>query len=177
MGTTSGIAKKLEIRRVQMKNLLKVFLLIIVMIIGSSMIAGLAASEVKLLKGQTYYVPCPTSFIVGVYSFNLRATVFIHNTDPTNSINITQIDFYNASGKLVDKYLSQPLKLNALAATRINVKQPLEGEEGMAAHFIVRWQSENKVVEPIIQGLFFGSSGTRGYSFTSQPRIIQEDAN
>jgi len=160
-----------------MKNLLKVFLLIIIMIMGSSMCAGLAAGEVKLVKGQTCYVPCPTSFIAGTYSFDLRATIFIHNTDQNNAINIVGIDFYNSGGKLVDKYLSQPLKLNALAATRINVKQPLGGEEGMAAHFIVQWQSATKVVEPIIQGLFFGSSGTRGYSFTLQPRIIQEDAN
>ena len=105
--------------------------------------------------------------MAGTYSFNVRATVFIHNTDPTNAISITGIDFYNSGGKLVEKYVTQPLKLNALAATRVNVKQPLEGEDGMAAHFVIQWQSEHKVVEPLIRRLVhrcFG--GTRGYSFT-----------
>ena len=103
--------------------------------------------------------------------------MYIHNTDPTNAINITGIDFYNSGGKLVEKYVTEPVKLNALAATRVNVKQPLEGEDGMAAHFVIRWQSEHKVVEPLINGWFTGVSGTRGFSFTTYPRIIQEDAN
>ena len=159
-----------------MQKLLKVLLPIIITTMGLSLFTGLAAAEVKLLKGQTYYVPCPTSFISGNYSFNLKATIFIHNTDPNHPINLVSIDFYNTSGKLVAKYLQQPLKLDALAATRINVKEPLHGEEGMAAHFIIQWQSEAKVVEPLIEGLFTGSEGTHGYSWTFPPRIIKEVA-
>jgi len=139
--------------------------------------AGPAAGEVRLVKGQTLYIPSPTSFMAGTHSFNVRATIFLHNTDPTNSIQITSVDFYNSAGKLVEKYLSQPLTLAPLAATRINVKEPLEGEEGMAAHFIIQWQSEARVVEPLISGLVTGVSGTRGYSFTTQPRIIKEVAD
>jgi hypothetical protein len=160
-----------------MKTLVRIFLLIIMTALGTAMLAGWAAAEVKLVKGQTIYIPCPTSYMAGTYSFFARATVFIHNADPTNAINITRIDFYNSSGKLMGKYLPQPLKLNPLAATRIPVKEALEDEEGAAAHFIIQWQAENKVVEPLINGLFIGSSGTRGYSWTSHPRIIQEDAN
>ena len=166
-----------ETRRVPMKNSLKVFLLLLITIMGASIFAGWAAAEVKLLKGQTLYIPSYTSFVIGTFSFNVRATIFIHNTDPNNSINITRIDFYNTSGKLMEKYLQQPLKLNPLAATRIAVKKPLEGEEGMAAHFIIQWQAENKVVEPLVHGVFTGVSGTRGFSYTSHPRIMQEDAN
>jgi hypothetical protein len=77
----------------------------------------------------------------------------------------------------MEKYVTEPVKLNALAATRVNVKQPLEGEDGMAAHFVIKWQSEHKVVEPLIYSWFTGVSGTRGFSFTTNPRIIQEDVN
>jgi hypothetical protein len=160
-----------------MKTLSRVFWLIGVMTLGFSLVAGGAAAGVKLVKGQTLYVPSQTSFMAGTYSFSIRATIFIHNTDPTNAINITGIDFYNSGGKLMENYVTQPMKLNALAATRVNVKQPLEGEDGMAAHFVIRWQSEHKVVEPLIYSWFTGVSGTRGFSFTSYPRIIQEDAN
>ena len=160
-----------------MKTLSRVVWLIGIMTLGFSLVASGAAAEVKLVKGQTLYIPSQTSFMAGTYSFNIRPTVFIHNTDPTNAISITGIDFYNSGGKLVEKYVTQPLKLNALAATRVNVKQPLEGEDGMASHFVIQWQSEHKVVEPLINGWFTGVSGTRGFSFTSYPRIIQEDAN
>ena len=158
-----------------MNKLLKVLWLTT---LGVSLLAGLAAGEVKLIKGQTLYVPCYTSFIGGGgHAFPVRATIFIHNTDPNNPIKIVRQDFYNTQGKLVEKYLQQPMVLNALAATRINVKEPLQGEEGSGAHFIIQWQAENKVVEPLVQAWFVGGVGNRGYSYTSPARIIQEDAN
>ena len=160
-----------------MKTVSKVVWLIGMVTLGFSLAAGGAAAEVKLVKGQTLYIPSPTSFMAGTHSLNVRATVFIHNADPNNAINITGIDFYNSGGKLVEKYLTQPLQLNALSATRVNVKQPLEGEDGMASHFVIQWQSEHKVVEPSIEGWFTGVSGTRGFSFTTYPRIMREESN
>ena len=88
-----------------------------------------------------------------------------------------RIDFYDTNGKLVEKYLQQPKKVNANAATRINVKELLKGEEGSGAHFIIQWQADHKVVEPLVQTWFVGAVGTRGYSYTSPARIIQEDAD
>lgn len=144
---------------------------------GLAMLAGLAAGEVKLVKGQTFYVASQTSQIAGSHSFDVKPVIFIHNTDQNNPINIVRIDFYNTDGKLVEKYLQQPQKLNANSATRINVKERLPGEEGSGAHFIIQWQAENKVVAPIVEVWFIGAVGTKGYSFTSQGRIIQEDTN
>ena len=158
-----------------MKRLLKVLLLATM---AGSLLAGSSAGEVRLIKGQTLYVPSYTSFIGGGgHAFEAKPTIFIHNTDQNNPINIVRIDFYNTDGKLVEKYLQQPKKLNANTATRINVKELLKGEEGSGAHFIIQWQAENKVVEPLVQTWFVGAVGTRGYSYTSPARIIQEDTN
>ncbi len=161
-----------------MKKLIKVLWL---MAFGFLMVAGLAAGEVRLVKGQTLYVPCYTSFMRGSqadsHAFEAKPTVFIHNTDQNNPINIVRMDFYNTNGKLVEKYLQQPRKLNANSAMRINVKELIEGEEGSGAHFIIQWQAENKVVEPLVQTWFVGAVGNRGYSYTSPAKIIQEDAN
>jgi len=157
-----------------MKKLFKVLLLTTM---AFSMLAGLAAGEVKLVKSQTFYVPSNTSQIAGSHSFDVKPVIFIHNTDQNNPINIVRIDFYNTNGVLVEKYLEKPLKLNANSATRINVKERIPGEEGSGAHFIIQWQAENKVVAPIVEVWFIGAVGTRGYSFTSQGRIIQEDTN
>jgi hypothetical protein len=161
-----------------MKRLFKVLWLTTM---GVLLLAGLAAGEVKLIKGQTLYVPSYTSLMsgsqVGSHAFEAKPTIFLHNTDPNNPINIVRIDFYNTDGKLMEKYLQQPRKLNPNSATRINVKELLKGEEGSGAHFIIQWQAENKVVEPLVQTWFVGAVGTRGYSFSSPARIIQEDAN
>lgn len=159
-----------------MKNLAKVFLLII-MIMGLSVLAGVAAGQVKLVKGQTLYLPIATSYVTDDYSFNVNSTIFIHNTDPDHAINIVKMDFYNTSGKLVETYLQQPMKLNPSAGTRLHVKNTLTGEEGTVAHFVIQWQADTKVVEPLVRGLLMGARGTRGYSFDTTPRIVQEIAD
>lgn len=160
-----------------MKHLAKALLLIMVMIMGLALFAGMAAGQVKLVKGQTLYLPIATSYISDDYSFNVNATIVIHNTDPDHAINIVKLDFYNTSGQLVEKYLQQPLKLNPSAGTRIHVKHSVSGEEGMAAHFVIQWQAKTKVVEPLVGGLLLGARGTRGYSFGTTPRIVQETAD
>jgi Protein of unknown function (DUF3124) len=162
------------IRRLHMKNLAKAFLLIMVMIMALSMATGMAAGQVKLVKGQTLYLPISTSYINDAYSFTVNATIFIYNTDPDHAINIVKMDFYDTSGQMVEAYLRQPLKLNPSAGTRIHVRHSVSGEAGMAAHFVIQWQAETKVVEPLVRGLLLGARGTRGYSFGTAPRIIRE---
>ena len=156
-----------------MKRVIKVLFLTTMVL---TILTGSAPGEVKLVKGQIVYVPCYTSFISGVF-YPVKATIFIHNTDPNNGIKIVRIDFYNTSGKLVEKYLPQPLNLGPVAATTISVKEPLNGEDGAGAHFLIQWQAEQKVVEPLIEAWFLFAEGTKGYSFTSPTRIIQEDVN
>jgi hypothetical protein len=160
-----------------MKNLAKALLLIIVMILGLSVLTGLAVGEVKLVRGQTLYLPISTSYMAGDYAFDVRATIFIHNTDSDHAINIVKMDFYDTSGKLVEKYFPQPLKLNPAAGTYVRIRNPLTGEEGAVSHFIIQWQAETKVNEPIIRGLMLGSAGTRGYTFETRPRLVQETAD
>ncbi len=155
-----------------MKRLITVFLLTA---LGWVLLSGLAAGEVKLLKGQTLYVPSQTSFFSRAeYFVPVNPTVFIHNADQNNPINLVRIDFYDTGGKLVKKFLDQPRKLNANAAMRINIKELLKDEEGSGAHFIIQWQAENKVVDPLVQTWFAAALGTRGYAFTSPARVIQE---
>ena len=157
-----------------MKRLIRVILLTT---LAFSMLAGSAAGEVRLIKGQTLYVPCYTTFYSGGHAYDVHTVIFIHNADPNNAINIVQIDLYNTSGKLVEKYLQKPLKLNPFATHRINVKDPLEGHEGTGANFIIQWQADKKVVVPLINDLFSGARGTQGYSFTSPARVIREESD
>jgi hypothetical protein len=155
-----------------MKRLIKVILLATVAVF---FLSGLAAAQVRLIKGQTLYVPCYTTFYSGGHPFEVTTAIFIHNADPHNAINILQIDLHNTSGKLVEKYLQKPLKLDAFATHRINVKAPLRGEEGTGANFIIQWQADKKAVVPLINAVFLGARGTQGYSFTSPARVIREE--
>jgi hypothetical protein len=150
---------------------------VLLAILAVMLSAGLATAQVRLLKGQTLYVPAYTSFARGTDYLEIRPTLYIHNADPNTAINIVRLDYYSSSGKLSEKYLPKPQKLEPLSGTRFLVKKPLQDAEGVGAGFVLQWQAEKKVVEPLIQGMFFGSTGTRGYSFTALPRIMQEESD
>jgi hypothetical protein len=138
-------------------------------------IGGVATGEVKLSKGQTVYIPSYSNIISESYRIVLRANLIIHNSDPNHSITLVRIDHYDTNGQLVGKYLSEPMELGPLAATRIIIKKPDRGDEGAGSNFIVQWRAEQPVTEPLIECVMIGASGTQGYSFSSQGRVISEE--
>ncbi|MFA5110869.1 MAG: DUF3124 domain-containing protein [Desulfobaccales bacterium] len=141
-------------------------------------LSGAALGAPKLVKGQTVYIPCYSNVISGppIYMVvPLRANLVIHNTDPSQSITILRIDDYDSDGKKVSSYLKQPVKLNPLAATRVVIKETKKEAEGSGANFIIQWQADKRVTEPIIDCLMLGTLGNQGFSFTAQGRIIQEE--
>jgi hypothetical protein len=140
---------------------------------------GTALAAVKLVKGQTIYIPSYANVISGppIYMVvPLRANLVIHNTDPSQAITIDRIDEYDTEGKKVSSYLKAPVTLNPLGAMRVVVKESKKEAEGLGANFIIQWQAEKKVNEPIIECLIIGSLGAQGFSFATQGRIIKEQA-
>ncbi|MEW6386263.1 MAG: DUF3124 domain-containing protein [Thermodesulfobacteriota bacterium] len=136
-----------------------------------------APGAVKLVKGQTIYIPSYSNIISDVQRIVLKANLIIHNTDPVHPITLVSIDHYDTNGALVEKYLPQPVKLHALGAIRIVIKEPKRGDEGAGANFVVKWQADHKVTEPLIECFMVGSLGAQGYSFSSQGRVIQEEGD
>jgi hypothetical protein len=140
---------------------------------------GAALGAAKLVKGQTVYIPSYSNVISGppIYmTVPLRANLVIHNTDPSQAITIARIDEYNTEGQKVSSYLKAPVSLNPLGAMRVVVKESKKEAEGLGANFIIQWQAEKKVTEPIIECLIIGSLGAQGFSFATQGRVTQEQA-
>jgi hypothetical protein len=146
-------------------------------ILGLFFSGGTALSAAKLVKGQTVYIPSYANVISGppIYMVvPLRANLVIHNTDPSQAITVARIDEYNTEGQKVGSYLTAPVSLNPLGAMRVVVKESKKEAEGLGANFIIQWQAEKPVNEPIIDCLIIGSLGAQGFSFTVQGRIIKE---
>ena len=136
-----------------------------------------ASAAVKMVKGQTIYIPSYANVISGppIYMVvPLRANLVIHNTDPDQPITIARIDEYDTEGQKVSSYLTAPVILNPMGAMRVVVKESKKEAEGLGANFIIQWQAEKKVTEPIIECLIIGSLGAQGFSFTTHGRIIKE---
>lgn len=162
------------------KNVKQMVLMTLVAIILLFNLSGSATGAAKLVKGQTVYIPSYANVMSGpplLMVVPLRANLIIHNTDPSQAITIDRIDHYDTDGKLAYKYLENPVSLNPLAATRVIVREPKKGDEGVGANFIVQWHAEKPVNKPIIDCLMLGTLGNQGFSFSSQGRIMQEEKN
>lgn len=138
-------------------------------------LSGLVLSEVKHVKGQTIYIPSYSNIISESYRVILRGNLVIHNTDPNQPVTIVKIDHYDTNGKLVEKYLSQPMELGPLAATRIIIRKPASGDEGAGANFLVQWRAQTPVTEPLVECIVVGAHGTQGHSFAVSGRVIAEE--
>ena len=134
-----------------------------------------AASEVRLSKGQTVYVPAYSNVFTGPRKlpFQLATTLSIRNTDLSSSFQITAIDYYDTGGKLVRRYLEKPQTLGPLASTFVHIEEK-DTSGGFGANYIVKWNSDRMMNSPIIECVMIGATGGQGISVVSPGQEIKE---
>ena len=114
-----------------------------------------AGEDIRLVSGQTVYVPIYTHIYSGLKGrpFDLAATLSVRNTDPKHSITIVTVKFYDTEGKLIENYIDTPLQLGVLASTRYVIKEGEKKSGGSGANFMVTWKSDTSVNPPIIEAI------------------------
>ncbi len=149
---------------------------LVVLVLSGLLITVVSAENIGLSDGQTVYVPIYSHIYSGIKArpFDLAATLSIRNTDPTHSITLVAVTYYDSDGKLIKEYLSEPSKMSALMSTRYII---MEGDKtgGSGANFIVKWKAAKKVNPPIIEGVMIGTHSGQGISFVSRGQIIKDD--
>ncbi|MGQ9688136.1 MAG: DUF3124 domain-containing protein [Desulfobaccales bacterium] len=138
--------------------------------------AAQTAPPAALCQRQLVYVPVYSHIYYGDQEQKLLLTgiLSLRNTDPSHPITITRADYYDSGGNLIRKYVSQPLVLKPLASTRFIVKET-DTQGGSGAHFLVGWQAETAVNEPLMEGVMIGTAGQQGISFTSRGKAVRAD--
>ena len=137
-------------------------------------VALVPASEAA--AGQTIYVP--------VYShiyyrddrrvINLATTLSIRNTDADDPIFITSVRYYDTEGALVRRYVEEPLQLGPMASTDFVVEKE-DTSGGSGANFIVDWQAEEAVTEPVVEAVMVSTSMGQGISIVTEGRVLEND--
>ena len=154
----------------------RVMLILGLFLVGCLMVSQVhAESEIKLWRSQTVYVPIYSHIFLGGLEkrpLELSANLIIRNTDSSNSIRITAVDYYDSEGKLIKKYLNGPKKLNPMASSYFLIRTS-DRSGGWGANFIVEWEAALKVTEPVVEAVFTGAIGTHSYSFISPGKAIK----
>jgi hypothetical protein len=153
------------------KTLLTCFALLTAVVVFTTRPAG---ADMRLLKGQTVYVPVYSHIYSGdrEQPFYLAATLSIRNTDSKHAIQLMAVDYYDSEGKFLKHYLDKALSLNAMATKRYVVPES-DKSGGSGAKFIIRWQSDQPVAEPLIESVMISTKTQQGISFTSRGRVLE----
>ena len=137
--------------------------------------AGFSSPEYRLSKGQAVYVPVYSNVFSGPKKlpYQLAATLSIRNTDPSASLRLTAIDYYDTGGKLVRRHIENPFLLGPLTSTYVHVGEK-DTTGGFGANFVVRWQADRFINTPIIECVMIGATSGLGISFVSPGQEIKE---
>src|SRR5579862_1207016 len=125
------------------------------------------------VKG-TVYVPAYSSLRTGAGKAKLdfAITLSIQNASEDQPLALERIDYFDTTGKLVEKFLAKPVAVKPLATVEIFItKDDVRG--GSGANFIVGWAAANAIAEPVIETVMISSIGNFSYSFVSQGRPIR----
>jgi len=134
-----------------------------------------ATGDVRLSQKQTVYVPVYSNVYSGPRKrpLQLEATLAIRNTDPSATLRITAIDYYDTAGKLVRRHLKRPQTLGPLASADVHIEER-DVSGGFGANFIVRWEADRIINTPVIECVMIGATGGQGISFVSPGQEIRE---
>ena len=161
---------------------------LVMMVIALSFTAEAWCGEPMITEGQTVYIPVYSHVALALPSskgwssskkksgeipFQLETNVSVRNTDPKHSLMIMKADYYNTEGSLVKKYVDTPVVVAPMASTYINVSQS-DVSGGSGANFLIRWESQQPINEPIIESVTYGFRGNHSISFVTKGKPIRE---
>ncbi|MBL1213793.1 MAG: DUF3124 domain-containing protein [Ignavibacteriae bacterium] len=122
--------------------------------------------------GEILFVPVySTIYHQSDRTFDLTATLSIHNVDINSNITVIKTDYYNTDGKLMQRFIKDEIVLTPLQSEQFIIKQT-DKSGGTAAKFIVQWVSEEQVLKPIVEAVMISTSSQQGISFKTESRII-----
>jgi Protein of unknown function (DUF3124) len=133
-----------------------------------------AGAKIRVFRGQTVYVPVYSHIYSGnrEQPVDLAVTLSIRNTDRKHAITLVAVDYYDSAGKFLKHYLDRVLSIGALASRRYVVPES-DRSGGSGAKFIVTWQSDLPVTEPLIEAVMISTKTQQGISFTSRGRVLE----
>lgn len=128
---------------------------------------------IEIVDGQTVYVPVYSHiYTEGGKPHLLETTLSIRNLDPKHAITLKSVQYFDTGGALIKENLETELHLAPLETTSFLIKKR-DTLGGSGANFIVVWDAEEPVYEPLIEAIMVGFfDGGASISFSSPGRAL-----
>lgn len=132
-------------------------------------------------KGQSIYLPVYSHLWHGNLNskgqpetLQLSALISIRNTDPANPIRVTSARYYDTNGKLLREFVPVAKSLAPLGTLELFVERR-EAEGGSGANFVIRWQSDTPVSQPVTEAIHADLNSVRTVSFVTIGRPVRSE--
>lgn len=137
--------------------------------------SAIAQSDPKLSNGQLVYVSTYSNVFVNNLNtkFQLSTLLSIRNTDPKYPITVLLADYFDTDGRKIKSYIYTPVRLAPLAA-KIYFVEPRDTSGGAGANFLVQWQADRPVNQPVIEAVMSNLYNNQGLAFRSSGRVITD---
>ena len=121
---------------------------------------------------KSIYVPVYSNiyFQSGAKRNFLTATLSIRNISFTDSFYITKVDYYGSQGEQIKKYIDSAILITPMTSIEFIVEER-EKQGGAGANFVVAWNAERIMNEPLIQAVM--TSTQYGVSFITHGTEIK----
>lgn len=151
------------------------------MVMGAAMVcaSGAVAQEFPpLTKGQSVYIPVYSQILHGNLNDSgkpnellLSSMLSVRNTDPKYPLTITSVKYYDTHGQVLREFAASPKTLSAMGSTDFFVEYK-DRSGGTGANFVVTWQAEQPINQPILETIQVYFWGSISQSFVSRGQVI-----
>lgn len=122
--------------------------------------------------GEVVFVPVYSSiFHQSDRTYDLTATLTVHNIDLTSPMKILSVDYYDTDGKLIRKFTGSEIELSPLQSRQFIIKES-DISGGTAAKFVVQWVAGSEIARPVIESVMISTSSQQGISFKTESKVI-----
>lgn len=130
--------------------------------------------EASYVYGEIIYVPIYSSIFhyKGVRTYDLSATLSIHNIDMEKNILVKKVDYYDTDGELIKHFIENDIILKPFQTVHFVIEED-DTSGGTGANFLVEWASSSEVCSPIVEAVMISTSGQQGISFTTEGKVIK----
>jgi len=119
-------------------------------------------------RSRAVYVPAYSHLATDeAQQMLLAITLSVRNVDPSASITLTHVDYFDTSGHRVRRYLSAPRRLAPLQTADFSVAT-LDEIGGSGANFLVYWDGPSDAHPLLTETVMFGHVGNGYVSFSSR---------
>jgi hypothetical protein len=101
----------------------------------------------------------------------MAITLSVRNVDPSATVTLTHVDYFDTSGHRVRRYLRAPQRLGPLETAQFSV-DTLDDIGGSGANFLVYWEGPSDAHPLLTETVMFGHVGAGYMSFTSRGVVL-----